>query len=387
MEHLVKFTKVFIALIISVFIFGNSQTPFAFIKTPPVAPPSLIAENIKCWNDLNTSTDDGPCGPISTTVAPVITNGFGTYSSPYPFIYYCPTIPSVQSWATGGTAQQCNFLAGANESSTLNSGGPLYKLTGLPDLLLSINTSGLYTSGWNGSSCSVNYSVPNCSYYNNASISSISPSFAITATGAGTSITINGDNFRAGSTVSIGGSSCTSPTIYKTKIYCTTSAHATGLASVVVTSPSGGGGNVTLTNGYNYYVANIAFADNATYGPLYNFIAPISEYGKTGTLDVEVITGFGFLTQPLTYNKRAYCSILAGVKTAHPINTLVYISYDNFKVRILSPSGMLLWGFPVGTAGAAPGNYNIATYRTATNNALATYDDVTSVASGCTITP
>lgn len=58
----------------------------------------------------------------------------------------------------------------------------------------------------------------------------------------GTSLTISGSGFVEGASVTVGGSPCTVTAITETSITCTTTAHAFGLASVVVTNPDGGKG-------------------------------------------------------------------------------------------------------------------------------------------------
>lgn len=370
-----RFFIVFIALIISVSIFGNSQTPFAFIKNS-VPPAPLAAENFKCWlvsNDVNSS---GLCGPVSTTVSPTV-NG-----SPYPygFSYYCPTAPTTQAWNTGSTAQVCNLFSSSNDNLPLNSGGPLYKQSGSPDLIIEKDVTGLYTSNWNGSNCTNTWYSPPCSTYTNASIASISPTSAITATGAGTAVTINGNNFRAGSTVSIGGSTCTSPTVYKTKINCTTSAHAQGLSNVVVTSPSGGGGNVTLTNGYTYNVANVAVSNQCGSGlaedsSYLNNIAPISEYGKSFTINEDILGGGGHYYN-CVYSKRIYCPSIPAVTSRAVGYTSYILSGGSWAYKVLSPAGTLHYSK---TTGSQVIQFNADT------GVLKDYDSVTY--GTCTIVP
>jgi len=67
-----------------------------------------------------------------------------------------------------------------------------------------------------------------------------------------TEVTITGTGFLSGATVTIGGAACTPVVLSNggTTITCTTSAHAAGLASVVVTNTDSG--TATLTDGFTY---------------------------------------------------------------------------------------------------------------------------------------
>jgi hypothetical protein len=68
----------------------------------------------------------------------------------------------------------------------------------------------------------------------------------------GTAVTITGDNFAAGATVSFGGVAATAVTVVNaTKITATTPPHARGVVNVVVTDPDGQSG--TLASGFLYY--------------------------------------------------------------------------------------------------------------------------------------
>lgn len=81
-----------------------------------------------------------------------------------------------------------------------------------------------------------------------ATIASVSP--ATGAAAGNTLITIKGSGFTPGSTVAVGGVSCTSVTVVDDgKITCRTGAHAAGAVDVVVTADAGA---VTKTNGFTY---------------------------------------------------------------------------------------------------------------------------------------
>lgn len=80
--------------------------------------------------------------------------------------------------------------------------------------------------------------------------SSASPNFG-TALG-GALVTLTGNFFVSGATVTFGGSSATSVTVVNsTTITCLTPAHAVGTVSLVITNPDTQA--VTLTNGYIYF--------------------------------------------------------------------------------------------------------------------------------------
>lgn len=89
-------------------------------------------------------------------------------------------------------------------------------------------------------------------YIDAPTVSAISPTSGTIA--GGTSVTITGTNFFTGSTVSIGGSGCTSVTIISpTSITCVTPAQAAGTVSVDVVNAFGATG--TLAGAYTYAAA------------------------------------------------------------------------------------------------------------------------------------
>ncbi len=110
--------------------------------------------------------------------------------------------------------------------------------------------------------------------------SGISPS-AGSALG-GTVIRVAGTNFGAGTTVTVGGNICTGVSVVSSAVLtCSTSAHASGLAAVVVTNADGQ--SATASNSFT-------FENNATL----TSISPV--YGSpSGGLTV-TLTGTGFLT-------------------------------------------------------------------------------------------
>jgi hypothetical protein len=94
-------------------------------------------------------------------------------------------------------------------------------------------------------------------------VSAISPSSGLTS--GGTAVTITGNSFVTGATVTIGGSPATSVVVSSaTRITAVTPAHATGKVNVVVTNPDNS--NATLTNGF-FYAPPPAQSDLYTISP------------------------------------------------------------------------------------------------------------------------
>jgi hypothetical protein len=80
-------------------------------------------------------------------------------------------------------------------------------------------------------------------------VTGVSPSSGLVF--GGTPVTITGNNFASGATVSFGGVAATSVTVVSaTKITARTPAHARGVVNVAVTDPDGQGG--TLATGFTY---------------------------------------------------------------------------------------------------------------------------------------
>ncbi|MBL7716286.1 MAG: putative Ig domain-containing protein [Bdellovibrionales bacterium] len=98
------------------------------------------------------------------------------------------------------------------------------------------------------------------------SVSSIFPKGGSTA--GGTPITITGNYFQPGATVTIGGVACTSPNVVSgTQLTCTSGANTSGMKSIVVTNVDSQAG--TLTNAYLYstmlWLGGAAQSANAWY--------------------------------------------------------------------------------------------------------------------------
>src|SRR5206468_1107649 len=96
-----------------------------------------------------------------------------------------------------------------------------------------------------------------CTYAYDASaapsVSSISPASGPTT--GGTAVTISGASFQTGATATIGGVALTAVTVTSTTLTGTTSAHAAGTVSVVVTNPDTQSGTCACT--YEYLVVPV----------------------------------------------------------------------------------------------------------------------------------
>ena len=104
-------------------------------------------------------------------------------------------------------------------------------------------------------------------------------------TSGGTGVTINGTNFAAGATVTLGGNAATGVSVVNsTTITATTPAHAAGAVSVTVTNPNGQSG--TLASGFTYTASAPA--------PTVSSVAPAS--GPTGGGTAVTITGANFVS-------------------------------------------------------------------------------------------
>jgi hypothetical protein len=115
------------------------------------------------------------------------------------------------------------------------------------------------------------------------SVSGVSPSSGPTA--GGTAITVSGNNFSPGATVSIGGAAATNVAVVNGgSITATTAARAAGTVNVTVTNPDGQSG--TFTNGFTYVAPTPA--------PTVSSISPSS--GSTAGGTSVTISGSNFQT-------------------------------------------------------------------------------------------
>jgi hypothetical protein len=96
-------------------------------------------------------------------------------------------------------------------------------------------------------------------------VGSLSPNDGPAA--GGTVVTISGANFRAGATVTLGGSACAVSSLSATSLVCTTSAHAMGSVDAVITNSDGASGS--KGSAFNYQGAAPTIASlSPNYGPV-----------------------------------------------------------------------------------------------------------------------
>ena len=146
-----------------------------------------------------------------------------------------------------------------------NTGGPIASYTVSPSLPsgMTINSStGIISGTPSTTSVAINYTVTGTNTGGsttkilNIRVSGLAPAISsIFPTGGdaggGTPVTLTGNYFRSGATVTVGGVTCTSPVVVSgTQMTCNTGAHASGATNVVVTNPDLQ--TNTLTNGYMY---------------------------------------------------------------------------------------------------------------------------------------
>jgi hypothetical protein len=159
---------------------------------------------------------------------------------------------SVQTSSTGNVASVANAGAGATYAWSV-TGGTLTGGNNTPSIT--------FTAGATPGTLTINVTVTNSSGCSDAksanvtrtlpvvTVTSIVPNFG-TVTG-GTNVTINGTNFAAGATVTLGGTAATNVVVVSAiKITAKTPAHASGAVNVTVTNTDTSTG--TLTNGYTY---------------------------------------------------------------------------------------------------------------------------------------
>lgn len=106
----------------------------------------------------------------------------------------------------------------------------------------------------------------------------------------GQSVTITGTNFDTsnGATVSLGGTTCTSPTVVNsTTITCTTGSHSLGPVNVVVTNLDADNQSGTLVSGYSYQIT-----------PTISSIVPSS--GRLAGGSIVTVNGNGFISDTIT---------------------------------------------------------------------------------------
>ncbi len=165
-------------------------------------------------------------------------------------------------------------------------------------------------------------------------ITAVSPSSGPIS--GGTAVTVTGQNFVAGATLTFGGAAATSVVASPTKITANTPAHAQGSVSVVVTNPDGQ--SVTLTGGF-------AFKAPA---PIITAVSPSSGPISGGT--AVTVTGQNFVAgATLTFGGAAATSVVAS-PTKITANTPAH-AQGSVNVVVTNPDGQsvtLSGGFKFG---------------------------------------
>jgi hypothetical protein len=146
----------------------------------------------------------------------------------------------------GGSAAASVNVTGA---TSLTCTTPAHAL-GVVDVVVTTGSgSGTLTSGY--------------TYTAAPALTSVTPDNGLPA--GGQNVTLAGNNFGAGATVTFGGTPATAVTVVNsTQITCTTPAHALGAVDVVVTTAAGSG---TLPNGYTYANAPVVTSVTPSSGP------------------------------------------------------------------------------------------------------------------------
>ena len=148
------------------------------------------------------------------------------------------------------------------------------------------------------------------------------------STAGGSAVTIIGDNFVSGATVTIGGVAATNVTVVNaTAIAATTAAHAAGLVNVVVTNPDTQTG--TLVNGFTY---------TSTLGAPANLLATVVGNTVTAawTMPPSGIAATGFVVE----GGVTPGSVLGSLPTGGPATTLTFTAPTGlFYIRVHALAG------------------------------------------------
>ncbi len=252
----------------------------------------------------NTSiTCTTPAGSGAVNVV-VTATGSGTLTNGYTF-RAAPTVGSA-SPASGSpdggysvpdvTITGTGFIAGATVTIGGNACvyGSVSNSTTFVCSLIPSHAAGLVSivitnpDGQSGSGNVFTYAYPT------PTVTSITPT--VGHSNGGTMVTIAGTGFVTGATVSIGGVTCTSPTVVSsTSMTCITGARAVGLVNVAVTTSGGTG---TLTNGFTYRGTPVATSISPTGGALAGG-TPVTVTGVnfTGVTSVEFVPSGGSFGQ------------------------------------------------------------------------------------------
>ncbi len=289
---------------------------------------------------INCTTPSHSVGSASIVVA----NLDGQSSSAVPYTYNVAPVlsgvsPSGGPIAGGNTLilTGSNFLAGATatvggtpcttttfvSATQINCTAPL-GIAGAKPVTVT-NSDG------QGTTLSSSYS------YNPApSITSISPTAG--ALSGGTSVTVTGNGFLTGATVTIGGSTCTSPSVSSSTITCTLPTHSAGPATVHVVNLDTQSGD--LVNGYSYNSAPTLSGVLPTAGPV------------TGGTAI-TLTGTGFLSGATVSFTGSACTSVNVVSSTQLTCSTPALSAGTRSISIVNPDGQSDLGLSF-THNAAP---------------------------------
>ncbi len=238
-------------------------TNFPALSTVTVGGVAATGVTIVNATTITATTPSGSVGAADVTVT-TPTNIPGTLSSGYTYTAQpAPTITSLSpnTGATGGGTPVTITGTGFVNSATVTFG-----ITSCNSIVVVSSTSITCTTP-SGSAGAVDVTVTNpdtqfatssggFTYMVNPTVASVSPNIGPLA--GGTSVTVTGTGFVAGSAVSLGGSACTGITVVNaTTITCTTSSHAAGTVNAVVNLLDGRTGSAT--NAFSYVVAPTLF--------------------------------------------------------------------------------------------------------------------------------
>ena len=226
-----------------------------------------LATNVSVVNNstVNVTTPAHSAGVVDVTVINLdgqtgILPGAYTYTEPSLLNPPSSTSISPNSGATAGgntvAISGSNFLPGA----TVNFGGqPATNVRFNSSTSISVTTPAnlagpvdVLVTNYDGATAILSGGYTYTGPSNPApALTAVSPNTG--PTGGGTSVTITGNNFLVGATVSFGGTAATNVNIMSaTKITASTPAHSAGAVSVNVTNTDGQAGS--LANGYTYLI-------------------------------------------------------------------------------------------------------------------------------------
>lgn len=147
---MIKFLFLFLfSLNASANLFGRGMLMTKAALPPPSA-------NIRCWKVASgQSSGSGICGSLSNNNSNTqVSSWMGAQQYTFKYDYYCPGLPTLNTWSVGGGAISCDYLNSTNMTWTLDNNGPLqtYLISGYQTMLY-FDSLRIYVSYWNGSSC------------------------------------------------------------------------------------------------------------------------------------------------------------------------------------------------------------------------------------------